>query len=322
MNTSEKSKTSVKELVAGIENLGVIVIMIVFIAVVLIMTGPKFFNPTNITNLLRSVSVTGIVACAVTLVMITGNIDLSIGWMIGFTACLTGVNSDNFAVAASLSLTAGLVCGAVNGYLVGVLKLNAFITTLGTMYIFRGITMLYTNNQLLTASAGSSALKFIGQGQILGIPVPIWLFAIIAFLFWFLLKRTVFGARVYAIGANPTASRFSGVSSAKIVMAAYMLAGLATGLAGIVLYAKVMSVQQYSGVGMEFDVLTAIVLGGTSVTGGKGNVIGTILGVVFVGILANGFTLMSLGSNAQYITQGIILLIAMRADVMKLAKNA
>lgn len=311
-----KPNRSLKERVLGIENLGVLVIMVVFIAIVLVVAGGKFFNPTNITNLLRSVSVTGIMACAVTFVMITGNIDLSIGWLIGFCAVLTGVHSASTSMVLLLALLAGLAGGALNGLLVGYLKLNPFITTLGTMYVFNGITMIYSNGKLLTA-ADNPTLKFIGQGTLLGIPVPVWLFAGVALVLWFVLRKTTFGTRVYAVGTNPHAAKFSGISSGRIVLIAYMLSGLATGLAGVVFYAKVMSVQPYSGVGMEFDVLTAVVLGGTSVSGGKGNVLGTLLGVVFVGILTNGFTLMGLGSNAQYITQGLILLVAMRTDVLK-----
>jgi ribose transport system permease protein len=306
-----------KERVLSIDNLGILLIMFVFIAVVLFFSGPKFFISTNITNLLRSVSVTGIAASALTLVMISGNIDLSVGWMIGFAACLTGANSGNAAAALFLALILCTACGALNGFLVGVLRLNPFITTLGTMYMFKGITMIYSNGLQLTSSNPSAVLKFIGQGYLLKFPVPVWLFVLIAGIFLFLLKRSSFGIRIYAVGSNSTATHFSGISPAKIIMLTYILAGLAAGLAGVVLYSKVMSTQAYSGVGLEFDALTAIVLGGTSVAGGKGNVIGTIIGVIFVGILANGFTLMGLGSNPQYIVQGLILLAAMRADVMK-----
>jgi len=315
MQVKEKGPT-LKQRANRVQNLGVIMIMVVFIAVVVIVSGSKFFNTTNLLNLLRSISVTGIMACAVTLVMVTGNIDLSIGWMIGLTACLTGIYSNNLPMAIGLALTVGAACGAINGFLVGVLKLNAFITTLATSYVFNGITMLYTEGKLLTTKDASPILKNIGQGSLLGIPIPIWIFAVIAVIFWFLLKKTTFGNKIYAVGSNPISSRFSGVSSAKVTMAVYVLAGLAVGLAGIVFFSKTMSVQQYSGVGLEFEVLTAIVLGGTSVAGGRGNVLGTVLGVVFVGILGNGFTLMGLGSNAQYIAQGLILLVAMRADVM------
>lgn len=317
MQLNNKEKGTALNRVSQIDNLGILIIMFAFVVIVLISSGSSFFETTNLLNLFRSISVTGIMAAAVTLIMITGNIDLSLGWMIGFAACITGVHTGDVVQALGLSLLAGAACGALNGFLVGILKLNAFITTLGTTYVFRGITMMYSNGQLITASTQSPALKWIGQGNVLGIPSSVIIFLIVAVIFWFLLRRTTFGSRVYAVGANPTASKFSGVSSAKIVMAVYILAGLATGLAGTLFYAKVMSVQPYSGVGLEFEVLTAVVLGGTSVAGGKGNVLGTLLGVIFVGILSNGFVLMGLGSNAQYITQGAILLVAMRTDVMR-----
>lgn len=315
MNKGNPSHRSLKERLAGKENLGVIAMMVVFIIIVVSFSGSKFFTAKNITNLLRSVSVVGIMSCAVTLVMISGNIDLSLGWMIGFCAVITGQHSGNFGEALFWAVLAGVSCGALNGFLVGILRLNAFIGTLGTMYIFKGITTLYSDGRFVTKLDPSTVLKFVGQGEILGIPTPIVVFIFFAILFWFLLKKTDFGTRVYAVGANPVSALFSGIRPWGIVLAVYMLAGFATGVAGTVFYAKVMSVQPYSGVGLEFDVLTAVVLGGTSVTGGKGNVFGTLLGVVFVGILSNGFTLMGLGSNATYITQGIILLIAMWADV-------
>ncbi|MDR2355247.1 MAG: ABC transporter permease [Clostridiales Family XIII bacterium] len=300
-----------------VENIGVICIMLAFIIVVLVLSGPRFFTSGNLINLFRSVSVTGIVASALTLVMIAGNIDLSVGWLVGLGACITGVYSDRAFLAIFFVLTACALCGTLNGILVGLIRLNPFITTLGTMYFFKGVTMMYSNGRQLTTENPSDVLKAIGAGNIAGIPIPIWIFATVAAVFAFILKKTVFGTRIYAVGANALAARFSGISAVKIVLSAYVLAGLAAGIAGIVLFTKVMSTQPYSGVGLEFDALTAIVLGGVSISGGKGNVIGTILGVLFVGILANGFTLIGLGSNAQYIVQGIILLIAMRADILK-----
>jgi ribose/xylose/arabinose/galactoside ABC-type transport system permease subunit len=205
-----------------IENIGVICIMLAFIVVVLILSGPKFFTPENIKNLLRSVSVTGILASALTLVMIGGNIDLSVGWLVGLGACITGVYSDNALLAILFALPVCALCGALNGVLVGVIKLNPFITTLGTMYFFKGLTMLYSNGRLLTADNPSAFLKAVGSGSVLGVPVPIWMFAIAAGVFAFVLKKTVFGTRVYAVGANPLAARFSGISAAGIVLTTYL----------------------------------------------------------------------------------------------------
>lgn len=318
MSTKTENKgSSLLKKVTSSEYFGVMAIMVVFIIIVIATTGNKFFQVDNLTNLLRAAAVTGVMAAAVTLVMITGNIDLSLGWMIGFAACITGVHSHSFAEALLLAVAAGAACGALNGFLVGVLELNSFITTLGTMYVFKGITMLYADGQLLTAAVFSKTLQFVGQGYVLGVPMPVWIFLIVTVIFGLLLKRTTFGTQIYAVGANPISARFSGINSKRVILLAYILAGIATAVAGVIFYAKVMSTQPYSGAGLEFDVLTAIVLGGTSVTGGKGNVFGTLLGVIFVQILSNGFILMGLGSNAQYITQGIILLVAMRADVAK-----
>lgn len=295
---------------------GLALILCAFILLVVCVSGPKFFQPSNLLNLMRSVSVTGIMACAITLVMISGNIDLSLGWLIGLCACITGVYSGHTAAAVLLPILVGAAGGAVNGVLVGGLKLNAFIATLGTMYAYKGAAMLYANNRLLTA-ADNPSLKFMGQGYSLGIPVPVWLLAAAALVFWFLLNRTVFGTQIYAVGSNRVSAKFSGISSEKVIILSYMLGGIATGLAGVVFFAQVMSTQAYSGAGLEFDVLTAVVLGGTSVTGGKGTILGTVLGIIFVGVLSNGFTMMGIPATLQYIAQGIILVIAIRADIVK-----
>ncbi len=295
---------------------GLILILIAFIIIVAAVSGPKFFQITNLLNLMRAVSVTGIMACAVTLVMVTGNIDLSLGWLIGLCACITAVYSKSTLLAVLLPILIGAIGGAINGVLVGGLRLNAFIATLGTMYAYKGAAMLYANNRILTA-ADNPSLKYIGQGYFLKIPVPVWLFAIAAIVFWFILKRTVFGTQIYAVGSNRVSAKFTGISSAKVIIISYILGGMATGLAGVVFFTQVMSTQAYSGAGLEFDVLTAVVLGGTSVTGGKGTIFGTLLGALFVGILSNGFTMMGIPATLQYIAQGLILVVAIRADIVK-----
>ncbi len=305
--------------ITGIENFGIYLIMLAFIVVVILIVGPdKFLNVKNLTSLVRSQAVICIIAVAATLVMITGNIDLSVGWMVGFASVIAAAHSDNAFLAIVLPIIACALCGALNGILVGGLKLNAFITTLGTMYVFEGIAYLYGEGKSLSGGATNSAiLKALGQSSILFIPTPVWVLAAVAVIFWFILRKTTFGAKIYAVGANKTAARFSGVSPGKTVFLAYLLTGCAVGLAGSIMYARVMSTQIYAGSGYEFDVLSGIVLGGTSVTGGKGNIPGTVLGVIFIGILGNGFTLMGLSANVQYIAQGIILLVAVSADIMK-----
>ena len=309
--------------ITGIENFGIYMIMLAFIVVVIFIVGPdKFLNVKNLTSLVRSEAVVCIIAIAATLVMITGNIDLSVGWMVGLASVIAASHCQNFWAALLLPMLACGLCGALNGILVGGLKLNAFITTLGTMYVFEGIAYMYGKGKALSGVSNySTALKGMGQASFLFIPVPVWILLIVAIVFWFILRRTTFGAKVYAVGANKVAARFSGLSPGKVIFLAYTLTGLAVGLAGSIMYAKVMSTQIYAGAGYEFDVLSGIVLGGTSVTGGKGNIPGTVLGIIFIGVLGNGFTLMGLSSDTQYIAQGIILLIAVGADVMRERKG-
>ena len=296
---------------------GTFVIMIVYIIVVSILK-PEFLSVGNLGNLVRAVSIVGIMGSALTLVMLTGNTDLSTGYMLSLVACVACNYADkNPVLAVLLPILVGAVCGCINGFLVGKLKINAFVTTLGMSYVYAAATQHYTNSKYLAASS-DGWFKFLGQGYVFGmIPMPVIIFAVMALVYTFVLRKTVFGAQIYAVGTNPVSANFSGISSVKVVWMSYILGGATVGLAGVVLCARTMSAQPLMGAGYEFEVLTAVALGGLNLAGGRGSVLGTVLGVIFVGVLKNSFNILGLSSGLQFLILGVLLMISVKAALDK-----
>lgn len=301
---------------------GVLTILILYVVIVSLcaphITGGRFLTADNLLKILRQVTVLGVIACAATVVMLTGNIDLSVGSILSLTACVSASAVQYGAVPAIFAaLGIGALCGLVNGFLIGKLKLNAFITSLGMLSVYQAAALLYTGNTYIVPQ-DNAAYKFIGQGYLFGfLPAPVVILAVVILIYHFVLKRTVYGARLYVIGANTACASFAGVNSGNHILAAYVLGGLTTGLAAVVMCSRVMSAQAMMGSGYEFDAVTAIVLGGTSILGGKGTIPGTLLGVIFLGVLSNGFVLMGIPTSYQWLIQGFILIIALRSDLVR-----
>ncbi len=297
---------------------GVLIAMLAFIALVSILapilTGGNFLTWTNITNVFRQNAHIGIICCAMTYIIITGNIDLSVGSLLTMLSVLcakfTSI-SPVFAIFATLAL--GLLCGAVNGALVAGLKLNAFIATLGTGSIFGALTLIIASGH--TVRVEDPIFNFIGAGSILGIPAPVIIAAIVIVIFAFVLSRTVYGQRLYAIGANPKASRFSGIRAQQEVFIAYCLSGLCCAIAAIIYIARSVSANPQLASGKEMDIILAVVLGGTSILGGKGSIWSSVIGFLFIGFMSAGFTFLGLNQYTQWIIMGIILVFALATDV-------
>ncbi len=282
-----------------------------------------FLTWDNIVMTLRQNSAFGIIACAMTMVIITGNIDLSVGSIYTLCACICARNLQNgFAAAVLLPLIVGALCGLVNGLLISKLKLNSFITTIATMSVISSLSILYTQSGILTPTNSSPAVvdafEFIGQGRLFGLfPMPILIFFLVAIICGFVLRRTVFGARLYYLGANPLSARFSGIRTGSTLTGAYVISGLCCGLAALVTVSRNMSAQAQMGNGIQMDIILAVVLGGTTIMGGKGSIIGSVIGILFIGFLGNGFTFFGIdNSYTQNIISGIILMIALCADIL------
>lgn len=283
--------------------------------------SPVFLTVGNWVNLLRQVSVYGILSCGITFIMLCGRIELSAGMMISLLceiSCwfvIPGIDNQFLGVVAPIIL--GLVLGLVNGVLVGVIKLNSFVATLGTMSIFGGLGLLFYNTaDQLFANQANTVYRFIGCGSVLGIPMPVIICILVAIVSSLVLKRTVFGQRVYAVGGNIVNARYSGIKPGLIIMAVYAISGALTGLASVVMTARIMGINTKMGAGYEFTALTAIVLGGLSIKGGKGNIWDSMVGVLIIGILDNSFTLLGIDAYVQYVVEGMILAFAVVVQVL------
>lgn len=320
MESVKKLRTGVSEFFEKYHIRGIYILIVLYVLIVSIIKR-DFMSLGNWMNIIRQVSVYGIISCGITFVMLTGRTELSAGMMLTFLASIScyyvipGVENQALAIIAPLVL--GAVFGLVNGVLVGVIRLNSFVATLGTMSLFTGAILLFMKKvNSLNAELSMTAYKFIGQGTILGVPMPAIILVIFAVICSVVLKKTVFGARVYAVGSNAGNARFSGISPAKTIVATYVISGFATGLGALVMCSRIMSAQPKMGAGYEFTALTAIVLGGLSLAGGKGGIGGTLFGVLVLGIIDNSFTIMGLNSSLQYIVKGAILVIAVTAQLL------
>lgn len=276
-------------------------------------------------KLLFAVVSIGLMAAPSTLVMISGNIDLSVGSILMFSAMVscTMARGESLAdpnMAAFLGiiipLFIGLVCGALNGLLVGVLRLNAFISTLGSMYLFQGFAVLFNGGRAVSLVEDVPAYRFMG-GMIGDVfPVAGVVLILVFLLFGFLLHKTVMGRKVYASGGNRTAAEFSGINVKKTIMSLYLLTGIFSGLAGLFIASWTMTADNTIGNLKEFDVMIAIILGGVSMAGGKGTIIGTVLGVFFLGVLDRFYVQFGIPIMMQWIIKGVLLAVVVYLNGM------
>ncbi len=264
----------------------------------------RFLTASNLINVARQVSINAIVAAGMTIVIITGGIDLSVGSTIALAGCaallVARPAGDVVGMLAGILVAAGV--GLLNGALIAWGRVPPFITTLATMTVVRGAALVLTNGEPIVKTEG--AYLWLGQAFIGPIPVPILLMiATLLAAHWFL-SRTRWGTYVYAVGGNAEAARLAGISLAGIQILVYVLAGLLAGLAGLVLAARLSSAQPNTGVGFELDAIAAVVLGGTSLMGGEGTIWGTVVGAFIIGVLNNGFNLMNVSPFYQLIAKG------------------
>lgn len=293
-----------------------IFIAFAFLVAVLGIVSPPFFNPSNIINILRQTSVNGIIAIGMTMVIITGGIDLSVGSLLALSA----VVATSFAhpqqwpviVPLLLGLFVGLAGGMLNGLLIAKKRVAPFIVTLGMMTAARGLALVYTNGRPVINL--SDSYNLIGGGSVAKIPVPVLIFVAIVLLGVFLLHFTRFGRYIFAVGGNELAARVSGINTNRIKISVYAFTGALAGLAGVVLSSRVMSGSASTGQGYELDAIAAVVIGGTSLSGGVGSIAGTIAGVLIIGVMNNGLDLMNVTSYWQQIVKGLIIVLAVMLD--------
>lgn len=301
-------------------------IVLLLLCIVLSIMTDKFFTPENGLNVLRQVAVNTCIATGMTLIVLTAGIDLSVGSVLALCGAVTaglfkyGLEfplSDLFIGFTILgALLAGLLLGAAlgwfNGFTVTKFNVPPFVATLAMLTIARGFTMLYTKGHPISNLGREFA--FIGAGSFLGIPVPVWLAIIVVLIAVFITQKTKLGRYIYAIGGNEQAAKLSGINIKKVKLTVYALAGALAALGGIIVTARLDSAQPNAGMSYELDAIAAVVIGGTSLSGGKGSVWGTVMGAVIIGVLNNGLVLLNVSPFWQQVVKGGVILLAVIID--------
>jgi ribose transport system permease protein len=305
------------------ENLGIIIGLFILCLILVIYDITQgrtvFLSTNNIMNVLRQVATNIYIACGMTMIIILGGIDLSVGSIVGLSGCVTGglIAFQHFPLAAAVlvGLLVGIAAGAFNGLVVSKTTIPPFIVTLSMMNIARGVGYVYTGGQPIRIM--SDSFNFIGSGYISIVPVPVIYLVIIVLISAFIMNRTKLGRHIYAVGGNPTAARFSGIKNSRVLFFAYLFSGTMAAISGIVLASRMFSGQPTAGQGAEMDAIAAVVLGGTSMSGGVGKIGGTVIGALIIGVLNNGLNLLNINSFWQYIVKGVVILIAVYVDFIK-----
>jgi inositol transport system permease protein len=292
-----------------------LLLVIFIVGLALSLLTDTFLSVANFTNVARQISINGILAVGVTFVLLTAGVDLSLGSVVALSgvACATFAHPGDHSVFVPIAvgLLTGAACGLVNGVLVTRGGVAPFIVTLGMMTIARGLALIVSGGRPVADM--SNELTALA-GDFLGVPIPVLCFAGVAFAAWFFLRNFRLGRHIYAVGGNENAARAAGVPVEKVKLFAYGLCGLLTGLAGVVLAARITTGQPNAGQAYELDAIAAVVIGGTSLAGGVGTITGTLLGVLLIGVINNGLDLMGVSSYYQAVIKGVIIVGAVWLD--------
>lgn len=285
------------------------VLTIIALAVLAAMSD-KFFTPENLLNQGRLMAEVGLVALAMTFVIVTGGIDLSVGSILGLTAILLGVFWKNLGLPLPAAIVLAIVCGTfagwVNGFIITRFNVPPLIATLATLALYRGLAEGISEAR--SVRGYPEWFFFFGQGEILGVPFQLWLLGIAVVVSAVILGLTPFGRSTYAIGANETAARFSGIRVNSVKLWIYTAAGFCSALAAVIFVSRVTTTRSDMGTGLELDVITGVVLGGTSIFGGRGTIIGTVLGLVLIQALKNGLALSGVKGDGTIVVIGLVLI--------------
>lgn len=313
-----------KEFLARFQSLIALALMVMAMSLL----SDKFFTPENGWNILRQISVNLCLSLGMTLIILAGGIDLSVGAILALSGAVAagllkhGIALEQFNVLLRFtvfgSVTAGLLVGLVlgwfNGFVITRFRLPPFVATLGMFSIARGLTMLWTGGFPITGLG--EGFGFIGTGVLLGIPMPVWISAPLVGAFMLITQKTRFGRYIYAVGGNERAALLTGLRVNRIKLGVYMLGGLLSAVAGLIVTARLDSAQPNAGLGYELDSIAAVVIGGTSLSGGRGSVLGTVLGCLIIGVLNNGLFLLDVSPFWQQVVKGFVILTAVAIDRM------
>ncbi len=289
-----------------------LVFAFLLLALTLTLLSNRFLTVSNTVNVLRQSTINGIIAVGMTMVILTAGIDLSVGSILGLTAVVTADLLQRgwpvgLAVGAGLAL--GAAMGLINGLLITRGRIPPFIATLGMMTLARGLALTYTQGRPITGLP--DGFRFLGTGFVGPVPMPIVIAALVFVVGYLLLTRTRVGEYIYALGNNETAARFSGIPTRRYITLVYVVSGLLSALAGMILVARLDSAQPIVGQGYEFDAIAAVVVGGTSFAGGEGGLGGTLLGVLIIAVLNNGLNLLNVSSFYEQVVKGVVIALAL-----------
>jgi ribose transport system permease protein len=293
-----------------------------FLALIIVCIGlafmsPNFLSVSNSFDVMRQVSINAVIAFGMTLTILLGGIDLSVGSILAVSsvlAAMTMKGGHGAGLAAGIAILAGAAMGSLNGVVIAKGNVAPFIATLGTMTLLRGAALVLSGGSPISGFS-SETFAMLGGGYLARlVPVPVVLMLVMFAAFWFVLTRTVFGRHVYATGGNAEAAKLSGVNTDRVHILVYTVSGAMAALAGLILTSRLDSAQPTAGAGYELDAITAVVLGGTSLAGGRGWIFGTLVGAVLIGVLNNGLNLMGVSAFYQQIVKGSVILIAVLLD--------
>jgi ribose/xylose/arabinose/galactoside ABC-type transport system permease subunit len=293
--------------------------------IVAALISPAFLNPFNIINVLRQIALFGIVSIGMTFVILTAGIDLSVGSIVAVTAVVAAIMLDvgtPIPVVIAAGLLIGTAIGAVNGAGITLGRIPAFIMTLGMMVMGRGLAMTISGGHPIHFREEAASFAWLGQGNLLGLPVPVWIFAAVAACAAFTLRFTAFGRNVYAVGSNPEAARLSGINVSLTIFFVYVISGFLSALTALIFVSRLTVGEPVAGVGLELEAIAITVIGGTSLFGGEGSVAGTILGAAIIAVLANILNLFGVSPFTQQIVKGAIIVAAVLFEVTRRRRNS
>lgn len=322
MSESQTTKHSVVKEAKKRRSIPATAPLVVFLLAMMIfftITSEYFFDIENFRNILVAMAVTGVVCVPGTLLMISGQVDLSVGSAAAVSGMILAktVNSHGIAIGLLLCLVFGLVIGLINGFFVTVVGVSSLITTLGTLATLYGVALLIGNGQ----TVGMRNFDWLGTAQPFNVPLPVIIFTLLSILGAVVLRKTVYGRSLYAIGSNPNAARVVGIRSNRILLLTFIYSGVASALAGAILTSQLSAGDPNAARGLELEAITAIVLGGASLAGGRGTLFGTVLGLLVLGVLNNGLILLDIPTFWQRIAQGVMLILAVSFDQVRQKLN-
>ncbi|WP_346906235.1 ABC transporter permease [Faecalicatena orotica] len=305
-----------KKILNHAQDLGALIALILLV-VGISCVSPEFRTWNNFLSLLRQSSINGLIAFGMTCVILTDAIDLSVGSVLALSTALCAgmiVNGVPVGLAMLLALVIGILLGCVSGVLVTKGRLQPFIATLITMTVYRGLTMIFTNGKPISNLGDSFTLKVVGKGNFYHIPIPVILLLLIFIGFYILLQKTTFGRAIYATGSNAKCAKLAGINIHRTKIIAYAISGFMAALSGLILLSRLGSAQPTLGDGYELDAIAAVALGGTSMSGGRGKIYGTLIGVLIIAVLNNGLNILGVSSYYQDVIKGLVILVAVLSD--------